>query len=99
VQDSLDYLNFLFIFQKKKAVNRVVGGGARFTAVSSRRRSTVDWGHKVAAQLTGDKRMAATEGGGSPRLHREVEQSMRVLTNGRTQCCGGCADLVVKRTN
>jgi hypothetical protein len=43
--------------------------------------------------------MAATEGGGSPRLHREVEQSMRVLTNGRTQCCGGCADLVVKRTN
>jgi hypothetical protein len=35
VQDSLDYLNFLFIFQKEKAMNRVVGGGARFTAASS----------------------------------------------------------------
>jgi hypothetical protein len=32
-------------------------------------------------------------------LHKEIEQVVGVLTNGKTGRCGGCADLAVKRTN
>jgi hypothetical protein len=59
----------------------------------------VDPGHKAVARLTGDKRVAPIEGGGSPWLHVEVEQSAGVLTSGRTRWCGGCADLAAKGTN